>query len=191
MEWTIIAPGPSLKVLAREEFNPKGPVVAINNAVMSGLPVDFWALQDAPNRFEHAWIHLSREERSKGPLVWCRDNHAPRWHELGFRTWAHPTREEDFKAEFVHSPAKVDYTHLTLITAIARSVSLGARQLVLYGVDMAGAGYSHGADFIKRTATHWSTRWHDEKKVFALAREQWEKRGVQLKLCFPRNWRRP
>jgi len=173
-DWTIIAPGPSLKLLTKEEFQPRGPVVAINNAILSGLPADFWALQDVPVRFEHTWVHLSLEERKNSPLIWCRDVNEARWRELGFRTWGHPDSEENFRAEYVHSAAKVCYTHLTLLTAIARAVALGARYISLYGVDMAGVGYSYGIDYINRIASHWPIRWIDEKKVFGIARQQWE-----------------
>ena len=177
--WSILAPGPSLALWSHETFQAKGPVVAVNNAVLSPLPSDIWCCQDPPAKFNAVWALMPPEARRR-TLVWCRESLREAWEELGMRVWSHPVSETEFQAEFVANPVKVHYTSLTITTAMARVIGMGAERVELYGCDMTGDHYAYGNDNRNRAPKVWQARWQDEPRTFDLVVQQWEALGIKV-----------
>ena len=183
-EWTILAPGPSIKALeagaAASGYHMSGPIVAVTHGVLCPVRADFWAVQDHPDAMRQVWEPMSRRARSDGPVVWCRERFMREWLELGFRVWPHvgpedPHEEEKFRAAYVREPAKdVRYTSLTVLVAVARAITYGARRIVTFGVDMAGDGYGYKlSDRHGRAAAGWAERWRTERQTWDAAIHAW------------------
>ena len=183
-DWTVLAPGPSLKKWDQDTYVAKGPTVAVNNAILSPLPYDIWCCQDPPVKFKHVIEAMPREERVK-KLIWCKQNQEESWRTLGFRTWGHPASEVEFQGLYVPSPLRMHYTSLTITTALARVIGMGAYHVALYGCDMAGAGYSYGNDNRSRDDKAWQGRWRSEKQIVMKAIDHWRSAGVAIELRTP------
>jgi len=179
--WTVLAPGPSLKGLVKSDIEAEGPIVACNTAALSPLPRDFWSCLDPPRKFEQVYGGFEPMERPILGLVWCRHRQVPKWRDLGFRTWSYPETEEDFRAAYLPRAKKlVTMTNLTITATISRCIGLGARRVILYGVDMGKVGYSYGGDPTNRPASAWPARWKEESKIFDLAMQEWRSLGVEI-----------
>ena len=183
--WTILAPGPSLRRLTLDRFNPPGPVLALNNAALSPLPKDFWMMQDPCHRWEHVWSRMDQGLRRYGPVIWCKGGQAPKWREKGFRAWPHPDSEADFRSRFRVPDIKFTWTSLTITSAICRAIGEGAGRLEIWGCDMAGSEYAFGKDNRSRPPTSWGARWKDEVGTFNRAKDAWEAEGIPITLRFP------
>lgn len=172
--WSLLAPGPSLAdAFGRGVSLPAGPVVALNRAILGPVRADFWCCQDGP----HTWASLAPNVESG--LVWCKDTQVRAWTEHGLRTWSHPADEQAFRERFVRNP-KIAYTTLTITTALARMIHYGAREVHLFGVDMAGTTYFAGVDSKGRTPPVWAARWEEERKLLGIVMDQWRTQGVEF-----------
>ncbi len=178
-DWTLLCPGPSLKLYPLRTFEAAGPVVAINNAVLTDLPVDIWCCQDPPAKF--AAVHaLFDADKRRSLLVWCRAKQEATWRGLGYRTWGHADSEIQFKSDHVVTPGKLSYSGLTVTVALSRIIGLGAHHVMVYGMDMAGQGYAYGHDNRTRDAKAWNLRWAGERTTVQVALQQWRKMGVVI-----------
>lgn len=182
--WSVLAPGPSLAKWTRSTFKVDGPVVAVNNAVLAPLPVDFWCCQDIAPKFEPIWSKWPKDDRSLGPVIWCKGHHAHKWADLGFRVWTHPDPEVLFKSTYkIPSEPKVGFVNLTITTAIGRAAGHGAKHIKVYGMDMAGVGYGYGQDLQRnRKPKAWPGRWKGEKPIMDNVLKIMEKMGVKVEV---------
>lgn len=176
--WTLLAPGPSLRMWSVDTMFLDGPVVAINNAILAPIPIDFWICQDPAAKFQSLWETMDPDRR-RSILVWCKYRHEDAWKKLGFRTWGHPDTETEFQQEFVPSaPSRCAYGGLTATAALARMVGNGATYIRVYGMDLEGIGYGYGIDNRSRQDAQWSARWKHETSVMERLIEGWKQQGV-------------
>lgn len=172
-EWTILAPGPSL---ADAQVSAQGPVVAINSAVHTNIPFDFWCAQDPPHQF------LPEIAVAGSPIVWCNERLESAWKDHGFRTWANKESEEDIR-ELIDDPLpSVTYNDLTIAITLARVISYGATEINLYGCDMMGVGYAFGEPNRVRTEDNWKSRWVNERKQVGSMIDHWNEQGLEIVL---------
>jgi hypothetical protein len=182
-EWTLLAPGPTLQFLDPDRFRPLGPVVAINVAKLAPVHVDFWCCQDPAYKFSQVFDKMDQKERREGPLIWCRENQAETWNDLGFRVMPHLPDEHGFQTAYVQKPEKMAYASLTIFTALTLMIHRGAKRIVVYGCDMSGLGYGYGTDIQKRPDDSWVRRWNNERTQMRIACESW-KRNQSIQIDF-------
>ena len=187
LEWNIIAPGPSLKSWkvgdSVNPFKPRGPVIAVNNACLSGLPFDFLCAVDSPGGFKHIHEYFDLKQRNNIVVI-CRSRQAEAWLNLGYRVWPHQAREQDLVNRCwpvgSRPPEGIRYTSYSITTALLRAAGAGATLINFYGVDMAGDRYSYGPDTRKRAPKNWASRWKSEIPVFENAVNALENAGVKI-----------
>jgi hypothetical protein len=190
--WTLLAPGPSLARLRVPDLeaipNPKGPVVAVNNAILCPVPIDYWCAQDPPSAFEHVWKRVPIEKRVWQPVVWCPDEFQAAWSRLGYRTLSHPNDESFVSFLRRRAPLpRFHYQGFTIFTALARMYGMGASQIMVFGCDMANVGYGFGVDTRGRSAQEWLGRWTHERELFEVLKTGLEAAGTKVWLATPKD----
>lgn len=185
--WTVLAPGPSLRLVRPEDLYADGPIVAINLAVLSPIRSDFWCCLDNAKKFEQVWGPLTLAQRKQLPVVWCRGQHAIHWREFGVRCWTFAERAEDFVAENLRGIGKPRFSpfHITILATISRCIGLGASHVDVFGCDMVGREHAFGADPDNRAVVHWDHRWRTEQDVLKVAIEDWARCGTTIALRRP------
>lgn len=184
-QWTMISAGPSMvKVTASDIL--KGPVVAINRAISirHRVPVNIWAVWDHPDRL----FGLGYDKYIYPPLqVWLGPNRfqecylsalgrveEPEWEgvfdpEIGFRCLPFGFRENlDGK----------DKTVFTLIYAIEKAVSMGARKIKVLGADMIGSWAPGKSE--EECVKDYGERWSWERWQFSEMVKAAETAGVEV-----------
>lgn len=176
-DWNLISSGPSMMKVKPEDLLPGGMTVAINRAlsIRNRVPVDIWAVWDHPNRL----FNLGYGKHLYPPLtIWLGTNRfhefyladigmvdEPTWeHELhpliGLRSmpWGfRPTPGKDLEGK----DCTVAKTAFTLIYAIEKAVTLGAKHIRIFGADMAGS-WSPGKTE-EECVAKWGDRWEWER----------------------------
>jgi hypothetical protein len=190
--WSILAPGPSLVSWSTENkvnrFLPTGPVIAVNNAALSGLPHDFICAIDSPKGFSKLHQTVSSEDKLK-MVVLCRNGTADAWRNMGYKVWPHAHLEKDFIA--MHwprnrHPPDARFGAYSVTTAMLRAVGAGAEALHIYGMDMDGVGYSYGEDYRKRNARQWNSRWVSERPIIIKCFQSVVDAGVDIYRIMPK-----
>lgn len=181
MTWNVLCPGPSLSRLQPSRGRIS---VAVNSAIFSPHAAQFWAVQDDPEHFAAKASDFFKRAHSELPIVWCREEMAAKWRELGYPVWPHPTWEADFRKAFPilrpPNPPNFEYQGLTSVMAMVRAASCGATTIQLYGCDLEGRGYSFGKDYRKRPNEDWDSRWELERKTMEVFFADMERRGIQI-----------
>lgn len=187
--WTVLAPGRSLRRVSAPQLKAEGPIIAVNNAALSGLPFDFWCALDVPRKFEQIWLKLPADQRREHAPLWCRPSTAVGWRELGFRCWTFAELEEDFRREnlpLARHERKTSMLNLTILATITRCIGLGATRIQCWGVDMEGSSHSHGRDpETGRSPAVWRERWSHETRVWDLANSEWRSAGTEVVRMMP------
>ena len=179
--WSILCPGPSLRsaTLPSEEHA----IIAVNLAPLSKLPCNFWAVQDSLHRMQE--VIESTIFKNKKPVVLCREQEAGKWQELGFPVWPHPNTDRAFAKFFPilknYDPT-ICYAGLSFTMAVVRAAAFGAKQIYVYGCDMAGYSYSYGKDWANRPKEYWDERWAWEGKAVDRFLADIKSRGVSITL---------
>jgi hypothetical protein len=150
--WSVLCPGPSLRLWNYSNFEVDGPVIAINSAILAPLAVDIWSCVDGPKklkRYVEGWSAKRRREM----IVWSySEGRSEAWGDLGF-----PCN--------VWSPREISKT---VVVTLMRLAWIGVESVRLYGCDMEGEGYSYGEDLtlpICRTGDRWGDRWPRERML--------------------------
>lgn len=187
--WSVLATGPSLRRVRPEDL-AEGPVVALNLAVLSPLPRDFWCCLDGHLKFEQVWGPLKFEQRRRElPLLMCTETAAPHWQALGIRCWPFPATEAGFRHQNLRASRANTFPvfHITILAAISRCVGLGAKRVDVWGCDLAGHEHAYGTDPDKhRTKEVWHGRWAGEQEILATAIKEWEQCGTEVHLRAPK-----
>jgi len=171
--WTILAPGPSLPI----QGTAKGPIAAINNAILAEWPVDFWFCKDQPIQHVETMIRLVKEgrfDRFNSTLLCCPEDQVQFWEPLGMRIWPYSNINHVFCEQNLGKIPDVRMLDITITSAISRCIGLGATTIDLYGCDMAGTGYAIGEDADSRSEEAWKDRWTYEQEIFQKALAVWE-----------------
>lgn len=179
--WTVLAPGPSLRRLREEHVFADGPIVAINLAVLAPLRADFWCVLDHPLKMAQVYERLPCHDRKRLPVLWCREAEVVHWHDRHVRCMPFASLEHDFVAQNLpmwRGKAPCSLLGRTITATISRCIGLGASHVDVFGCDMAGHQHAFGADPDNRASSAWDQRWKDEPEVFKAAQSMWSKHAT-------------
>lgn len=185
--WAILCPGPSLAGVNHIEGRS---VVAVNHAILfPGEIVNAWVVHDPPkNLWGRDDLHkqaISDKLAICNPQIWCSEAHSLAYGEAYPHCKVDP-HERNAKKYLQKALGWEDVKVIgSLGIALAGAVFKGAKEVHIYGADMAGF-----SDFDPRTGeplpngrseTDWETRWAKERawleEAMAWLREN---RGVQV-----------
>jgi len=186
--WAIFCPGQSLtqvkKDLAGRSYCP-GMAVAVNCAILTGLPVRFWAVTD-PEVFNSVVPGLKMKDCADTKLFFPNN-----WLDHKNRFFPDPAIRDILDAfpQYPYWGAEeirltmpfdldIDW-NLTVFKAIALAVTNGARDIKIYGMDMRGDSYFMRGQQNERTQ-HTSRRWKAERADFEKLKKACGECGIRI-----------
>ncbi|MBI5872715.1 MAG: hypothetical protein HZB36_01030 [Candidatus Omnitrophica bacterium] len=192
-KWAICCPGKSLGLYQTtkkiEALQPDFRV-AVNGAILSDIPFDYWAVQDlevfaAIGNISLAVFPVLRISKAVlwVPARWVVD--IKRYHagvsavfDL-FKKELFPSDSKMALAEAMPFGRELEWQEYTLLAAIALAVIKGGVIIHIFGADWAGQGYF--ADKLENNRTlHNDKRWQRERMMFEIIQKECARNGVHV-----------
>ncbi len=190
--WGILCPGPSLALYStQKKISLDNPdiLVAVNGAILlSDFKIDYWVMQDIEvfediikkidiSQFYSTRLWIPRRWLTAIPADYDKLN----YHFQAFYKETFPSETKEVFNEILpfKCAENINWTESTIFPAIGLAIISGAKEIRIYGADMAGQGY-----FIKglenyRTR-HDEKRWAAERHYFNSLTEECKKHGIVI-----------
>jgi len=187
--WKIFCPGPSLKHWVNEIdpgfFQPTSRSIAVNGAIL-GVSCGYWAVMDYHVVPSVLLLADNVDEFMSGVVLWCPEKlitETQRYRPDVIQTLDGFEKSFFPKISDLCGPGSMDPEMLwhtfTLVAAIAKALHEGAREILIYGADMQGAGY-FDSRLDSEHDTHSTIRWGEECRVYRIVEKFCRERGIKL-----------
>lgn len=149
--FNILCPGPSLKKFEHWQLE-HGRTIVVNGAIAALPTADFWAMQD--------WEIY--DPAYKTPILFVPSSWTTHRPDIQRNKISY---EKGGLGKAVGIPLEVD--RYTMTAAIGLALFCDAKQIIVYGADLAGEGYAPRCGEPNSRTDHSERRWKDERALIA------------------------
>lgn len=170
----VLCEGPSFRTLDHQALL-LGPTIAVNRAIATHVPVDFWATSDDPRNL-WAWAEPYRHPALR---YFSTDQNAHIWVDLlpglelqKLYSTHHTEMGRDEQGLAVILP--------TVMPTLAWLLRLGVKRVRLFGADMVGMGSPISGDWKRDPDRSWESRWKIERVLLSHVARIYRGRGARI-----------